>query len=172
MKFKLFMLCIIISIEFVGCNNIKNGNIEKKDDLMVTISPEPSLALTPTPTPTPMPTQIPTPAYDFSVFSGDWWCKDKHTELTIHVDPNGNVEGCITTVIGDAVPCYSIIGTIKDNVLISKLYDGDNGDYSDDVIVGSIKLYFSNPKMVKASVRLDDPDIVDIAVGDMSFKKE
>ena len=99
-------------------------------------------------------------------------CQKRGASFDILCLSNGNVEGCITTVIGDAVPCYSIIGTIKDNVLISKLYDGDNGDYSDDVIVGSIKLYFSNPKMVKASVRLDDPDIVDIAVGDMSFKME
>ena len=180
MKLKFILLCILLSSNSSGCGTV---NSEDKDDIKLTITAEPTLKQIPRITQTPKPTHTkstqtaritqtpkPTVAYDYSKYSGEWICKDKHTNLTIEVDLIGKVEGGITTVIGDMVPNYSILGSIKDKVLISKLYDGDY--CNDDTAVGSIVVYFTDTKLLKSTVKLDKPDkLVDVAVGDMIFKK-
>jgi len=102
MRLKFIILGILLSTFFSGCGTVCSGNVEDKNNIKLTIKAEATLTQTPKPT----------VAYDYSEYSGEWICKDKHTNLTIEVDSNGKVDGGITTEIGDMVPTYSISGTI------------------------------------------------------------
>lgn len=107
-----------------------------------------------------------TTSNNYSIYTGDWVCKHKKTSLNLNVDSSGNVSGSITTVVGSQVPSSMISGTIKNNVLTSKLDDGDG-------CTGMLILSFANPQIINGTVKLDKSNQSGskLAEGDMSFEK-
>jgi hypothetical protein len=162
MKLRVIMVLIVINIIFMGCTNINSNAIGKNssENKKVTTSTVPMLKKI----------TKPTTSNKYSTFSGEWICKDKKTSLDLTVDLSGHVKGNITTVVGAQVPSSSFSGTIKSNVLTSKLYDGDADS---ETSVGTIKLNFTNPKILKGTVKINESAKIymNLAEGDMSFKR-
>lgn len=137
MKLRLIIWAMLITI-LTGCGNIQQSNIE--------------------------PTPVPETTVNYSSYTGDWLCKDKSTGMHIEVDDNGNVKGCITTVVGTHVPGSSITGVIKDGILTAKLK-------VDDYYPGTLTLSFNDPIVLEGNVKLDNAKEAywKLAEGDMKF---
>jgi hypothetical protein len=103
---------------------------------------------------------------DYSSYTGDWVCKQKATSIKITVDSFGNVEGSITTVVNSHVPSSLIKGTIKNDVLTSKLLVDETG-------IGTIILSFTEPEVLIGNVKLVDNEVEywTLEQGEMRFIK-
>ncbi|MEL4106281.1 hypothetical protein AAFA46_05490 [Oscillospiraceae bacterium WX1] len=174
---KLKKILVIVSVIFVfssclksphniGVGSADNGNIVTTTDVALIEDVDPNKDATNT-SPSGIITQ--NTSFYYSTFSGSWFCEDKKTSLNLKIDDSGIVSGTITTVVGSQVPSSLIFGVIDNNILVTNLFDGDK--YTDESYIGTLTLIFSEPQVLKGTVKLDK-NVINLAEGNMLFARE